>query len=309
MMATARTVPPLVIPFGTTGGANEASVPIDYALIGKPLDDLLSTFINRLERDTSTGRWHEALPMILYGHVFVARNSFHTMRYFCATSPEDAARRPEFVLSCPPLLREMVDAISNVVLLGQDPVAQTERYLHSGWRDLEGNSRRLRKLYGNDPGQKAFLDANADRVLDYRQRFGIDARRAAGIQKIDPWPRLGQLLKDPVLFDDRRQFLSLLEDWHYAHFSQDTHLALPGLIRRTRMMTNEERRAAALVQLENARSDMVAVGSTLVATLLSEMELIVALDVGPRLREAWELLIPAWPDAAAIYADRYAGRW
>lgn len=57
-MAKAPVIPPVVIPFGTTGRGNDAAVPIDYPLIKGPLDYLLFTFINRLfGPDYDLARW------------------------------------------------------------------------------------------------------------------------------------------------------------------------------------------------------------------------------------------------------------
>jgi hypothetical protein len=114
------------------------------------------------------------------------------------------------------------------------------------------------------------------------------------------------MLKSPGLKEDRKAFLQHLIDWLYRSLSQDMHLSLPGLVRRTMLLerdVDEERRKTLLL---DEKHRIISATVVLMTTIASELELEFQFGYAQRLNYVWGILRPYDESAQEIYASYYA---
>ncbi len=131
---------------------------LEAKVIEKDIDDLLIAAANKLERE-----WPPSLPdesaVCLRGFVLISRNTFRTIRYFCADKPPDTERRLEYSLSASPLARVILEAVFNTAFLLEDLSARTSWFMKAGWRSMREDLDRLEATYGKDPDWHDYLTA------------------------------------------------------------------------------------------------------------------------------------------------------
>jgi hypothetical protein len=88
---------------------------LPFSEIKEPLDTLCEAARNRLERDwPSEGAADGLAQFVVRAHVQTAIVAHKSIRYFCADLPADYDRKLEFAVTCPPILRSMVESLCGV---------------------------------------------------------------------------------------------------------------------------------------------------------------------------------------------------
>jgi hypothetical protein len=235
----------IIVPEGET---------LNFGDIRAELDTLLEAVSNTLEREWPHGYGAVDSPAIVIGHYRVCLIAFKTLRYFCADTPAvEPNRWPEFVVSAPPLVRSMLDALANIVYIFENLAARTVELAKRGWKEDHERAERYRARYGNDAAWTAYFAELAAEEPRVRELLAIEH---AEMQQLRRWPSLGKMIsatdRDRLGDDSRREFLTYLNDLFYREFSEDAHLSPPGLYRRSdvllverRLWTNRQREAVA----------------------------------------------------------------
>jgi hypothetical protein len=160
--------------------------------------------------------------------------------------------------------------------------------------------------HGGDPSWQSWLQSQADMIRQVEHDGGLSAEDIERPGKIPYWPIPSQMLKDPGLKDDRKAFLQHLIDWLYRSLSQDMHLSLPGLVRRTMLLerdVDEERRKVLLLDEKHRTVSAAVLPMTIIA---SELELEFKFGYVQRLNYMWGILRPYDESAQEIYGTYYA---
>jgi hypothetical protein len=161
------------------------------------------------------------------GVVRWARNTYDTIRYFCADIPPDSTRRPEFAYSAPPLSRTILDGVFTLSFMFEDKRARWSQFEKSGWREAHEDLERHGAAYGSDPDWTEWLNGMAATNEGLRRLAKVTPSEIANPKLIPWWPNPGKMPK--MMSDPARQvFLQRLNDWFYKELSGKGHLSLIG---------------------------------------------------------------------------------
>jgi hypothetical protein len=281
-----------------------------FAVVREPLEALSAATIANIERRLPPSITNVlGAPPLLLLLTKVAETTFSTIRYFCAETPEDPARRLSFASSAPPLVRSLLDEIYTVIFVGEDVAGRVLWYNRAGWREMrEEHGRHLQRYKGKSPEWDAWLAEYGEKLDKNQTHFGITAQEAAQPKAIQRWPTPAQMLGLKVLGPENQKFLEYMQDWFYREFSQADHLSLPGLIRRGApfLLPPDEKRTENTKK--KLRSDWVGHALLLYLAFLTEVILLCGFDFKDRSAYIWGILKEYSPIAAEVWQERYNGR-
>jgi hypothetical protein len=80
------------------------------------------------------------------------------MAYICGDKPADPLRKLEYAVSCPPIVRTLVDSLFNVIFALEDLENRVTWYYKSGWREDYEKLERYMSEYGSVPEWKSWLE-------------------------------------------------------------------------------------------------------------------------------------------------------
>jgi hypothetical protein len=285
---------------------------VDFGEFKDELHDVLTALSNKAEREWPTTVGSQQTYIIVLGHYRVALTAYETIRHFVAEKPIDASRKPEFVVSSPPLVRSILDALANVIFIFEHPAARTEEFRRRAWKEDFERSSRYRKKYGSDPAWKEFLLRLERREQEIRSNLGLTDAEVKALRR---WPTLGAMISkdlanpDRIADDARRNYLSFLNDWFYKDFSSDTHLSPPGfyrramiLLRESRLWSDDER-----TEIGVLRTKALASSVGLLLAMGAELEHELRFGMRERLVRIWTRLNYYSPDLREIYQQRPEG--
>jgi hypothetical protein len=281
---------------------------LDYATFGSEFETLQQVTINKLEREWPQ-KW-ERVPganVVLESIMRVTRNTYQSIRFLAADTPENPARKLEYSLSVTPLARTLADTLFNLVFLFQDLPERSRWYYKSGWREVTEEYNRHVAVYGGDPEWKEWLNEFAQGIAQMEKTYEVTDEERNDPRRIPWWPHPGKMLRHQVLSEDRRAFLQYVNDWFYRSLSSHSHLSLPGLFMRSAALLPGTDKGEDDWRLEKQRSDAVVVSTVLTLAIMSEIELECHFGFGVRLSYVWGILNGYFGLAKALHAQRYEG--
>jgi hypothetical protein len=283
---------------------------LDFSLIQPQLTELLVATGNWIERSwpgqrRGPGSDHEGARAMFLSLVRMTENSWRSTAFLCADNPPNAARKPEYVLSVPPIARSVLEALCTTIFVFGDLPRRVRDFYRAGWREVAEERDRVRVRYGSDPDWQPYLQ-ESDRLLSDKQHdWGVTDREAANTGLIARFPIPDRMVKDSSLSQDRRDQLQYLLDWHYRKLSQDVHLSWPGLARRAGFFLPavgpEERERL----LPRARADIVSTLAAFALAIISEIEIECRFGTAAKAQYVWAILGDFSPDTMELYTRFY----
>lgn len=282
----------------------------NYGLIAVDMEELPVAIYERIRREWRA-QLGEPLCLFLELLVRISGDAWHTIRYICRDG-----RRREFVYAVPPLARTLLDALSSVVFIFDNPAVNMRWYYASGWLDQYREYKRYLAEYGGKPGWEhlAKLPAEIEKTARLA-KITSDERSDAEQPKpklIRWWPNPGVFGSDraPTTDPKRTEFLLFLNAWFYGRLSGDSHLNFPGLLRRGWFYAEQSDEARDPEQIHyEQRSIMAFEALTIQVALLTEISCQLGLDYEKnRLRGIWDKLLSLdLDDPRQFYQERYTG--
>jgi hypothetical protein len=251
---------------------------------------------------------HREGAVVLQATVKVSANTYHTVRHLCAERPPDPNRKLEYAISVPPLARTILDSVFNVAFLLEDFPDRIAWYLRSGWREAFEEHQRYAATYGGSPEWVDILAGWSQRLENTRASWYVAELEAQDPSCINWWPTPGQMLRGGHLSEDLQAYLQYLNDWFYRILSSDSHLALPGLMRRSVHLLYTDDREERDMNLDSYRSNCFVATVIVFVALLSELQIGLGYDLAERCRYLWTILGDSFPPAKEIYHLRYESR-
>jgi hypothetical protein len=285
-------------------------VTLPWAAVGPELGTLLEATINKLDREWPTSLSHAPHgKLLLRQFVTVTRDTYEAI-LFLSADDRDSGRKLEHALATTPLVRTILDTLCNVLLLLDDLPVRADQYWKAGWREMAEQYLRLQVRYGADPDWSEWLVDFKD-YIDRGVTAGIVTTEevTATLNKVNPgrpakWPTPGMMKQVSSFSEDRRDFIMFLDDWFYKELSQDSHLSLPGLIRRSVLAGDDSKPRIAM--MEKHRSDGVFTTVSIVLALISEIISEFRFELTDRALYLWHVLNPVCGDAKELYDRRYS---
>lgn len=262
---------------------------IDYDAFGKELESVLEAIHNRLHRDPNLPKLaaHPGTKSLVLSLLRASMNSYSALKFLLADVPANPARRPELALAASPLLRSLMEVLCAIVFAFGDLPKRVAWFYRSGYREIREEHDRLAAKYKDDPTWQSWLQSRADMIHQVEVTGGLFAQDIKAPGRIPYWPIPNRMLNDPDLKEDRKAFLQHLVDWLYKSLSQDMHLSLPGLVRRTMLLerdVDKERRDALLL---DEKHRIMSAAVVLMTTIASELELEFKFGYANRLNYVW----------------------
>jgi hypothetical protein len=274
---------------------------LDYKDVKVPLNNLMLSFINKIEREFPYADIGGA-KLIFRRLAYIAQNTHNSIVFLCAELPKDPFRKIEYSLSAMPLLRILLEEIFTLVFISEDFPNKIQWYNQGGWREMKEEYDRLSSRYGKEQNWVEWLE-------NYKNKYIEPTRNLYGIPE-DPtpqlkyWPipsRMIKIIDNPEL----KKFLQYLDDWFYKQSSQVAHLSLNGLIRMGEGLIPDHGDIREPI-LKHIRSVCMFQNITLLLAVLTEMEYILKFGLKERLLLPWKM-VELWPEAKELYDKRYQG--
>jgi hypothetical protein len=284
---------------------------LNFSVIQGDWDSLLQGMTLKLEREFPAEAASNGAREFLWFTFRVALNTYRSMAYICGDKPADPLRKLEYAVSCPPLVRTLVDSLFNVIFALEDLENRVTWYYKSGWREDYEKLERYMSEYGSAPEWKSWLETDRATLEHGIKVWGITDEEAKNFKKmIDWWPTPARMIRhglkpsDPL--PDDRAFLEFLNDWYYRELSQESHLSYPGLAHRGGLLwaldRKEERAEEHLIQNKSTQMIMAV---TLLLALCSEIEHRFNFGFKQRIVVLWAILNEL-PVPKEMYDKRYA---
>jgi hypothetical protein len=292
---------------GTEEVTTQAPQDVEFAVIGRHLDTIQIAAANKIERDPiplllQVPRARSTLESLLR----LSTNTYRTIRYICADKPPDHARKLEYAVSAPPLIRTILDALFSIVFLFDDLPNHVDWFWKSGWRELSETHDRYTNAYAADPAWQDFLSWHRQFLDGLQSDCQVTAAEVQNPKLVNWWPNPGQMLRYATLSPSRKQLLQHLNDWFYRALSAESHMSAFGLMRRAGHIIDAGDAEARVAVLEKYKSDCVITTVTLLTALVSELEVELDLGLNERAKYLWGVLVPFWGASQEVYDLRYS---
>ena len=287
---------------------SDSPYPIEADAILVPLENLLETFINKIDRV-----WPPAVPaqpaeIYLTGFIAIGRNYFRTIRYICAdrNREKDLARKLEYTKSAPALARVLVEIFFNAAFMLEDLPTRAERYEKAIWKEMREHVERLEQEFGKDPDWQEPIAARRRKMEEGIRQFGITPEEVANPKLILRWPKPREMRENTST--ELREFLDYLNTWFYGSLSEDAHVKGLGFMRAFAGLVPTSRPDVSEAINRHAMGTMGTAAAVL-TSLLSEIQLSLRFDgQSERLKSLWILVIEVASLSQGLYDRRYRDR-
>lgn len=280
---------------------------MDGALINVERD--LQRLVKRAEatKDLKSAR-KLALLMVL---VRFAANSFMSVRYLCADTPEDPKRKPNFALVVPAINRQLLDLLFSIVYMFDDISARSDMYERAGWREAYEQYQKEKTAFSRDPEWLPYFENVKSFLSNMEQALQITKNERDNPKTIPYWKHPFELKDEQTA---SRPFLRYLNNWLYQDTSAQTHLSCGGLIMISPFL---------LADLVGGQDQELVEGRampqyrylhitrTVIVTLAiaSEMDAYFRLRNEEKLKYIWNILTEHSEEAKEMWQHRYEHLW
>jgi len=276
----------------------------DFKLIKQDLDNLVETFINKIDRTSPLRRIKNA-DHIISAFVKIAKNIYKTIIYLCATKPVDYKRKKEYIFSTLPLLRVLLEEVFTVVFISEDLDSRIQWYLKAGWREMKEENDRIYKRFKDDPHWQKILPGLGRVVEEGQIELNLTDTEIKTLNKIRYWPIPSRMLNEVSAIETKNLF-QFLDDWFYKQFSQSAHISLHGLFQTEVYLSRANENDEMTTYVEKMRALCVFNAVTFILMLLSEIEHILNFNLKTRLAYIWGIVTNYSEDAKKLYEMRYS---
>lgn len=260
---------------------------LNFVPIQKDLDILLTAFGTKLEREIPQRcKENPVSRIILASLVKVTENTYHSIQFLCAEKPECFARKLEYIVAVPPMVRTLLDALCNIIFMFEDLPNRIDWFAKSGWRENYEKLNRYKKNFGNDIHWKKPLSNLSNWLDETKNKYEIDIVK---INEIPYWPIPFQMTKGEKLSKDRLNIIKYLIDYFHRELSSESHLSFHGLIKSAAWIS-EKRDEDYEDKIKDLRTDNIINATTFVLALLSELENELKYERTQKLIELWVIL-------------------
>lgn len=274
---------------------------LDFAVVAGDIDTLFEAYRLKIERE-----WPDALRSLgglqvyLATTMLVARASYGAARLLCADKTAENPKHLEFVTAAGPIVRTILDSVSTLIFIFEDPERRWREFEQSGWREDYEGLVRLQKAYGDKSEWTEWLKGKQELTDWLRNQAGIDvAVRPASVKWFPTPGGMAKSATDPA----RKARLQYLNDWIYKELSAEAHLSLTGAIKRGAPLLNIGNNHDSL---HKVRSDSVFTAVVLVLCLFSEVVIALHLDHRQKLVQVWATIANYWGPAEELYGNFYS---
>jgi hypothetical protein len=291
---------------------NSEPKPLDYSVIGEPLNTLLKAVGHKLSRE-----WPNKYAQVKGGrelfviHIRIARLTYLSALYLGGDKPHDPLRLPEFCTSLPVLNRSLLDSLLTILFILEDVPDRIAWFYEADWRELRLELDRFTNEYGHLEEFQKFLKDLTEHCNTGIAHANLSPGQASEPAKLRSWLNPGAFWsngispKDPL--PPNRAFMKFLNDYFYIDLSQQAHLSAWGMVKRAGFLVDEVHQQASNIELLLKKNRYAQLGQTvaLVLALASEIEAHFTFGLREQAKYVWAVASPAIFVVEELYRKRY----
>lgn len=286
--------------------------PIDFAVIGEPLNKLLIATGNKLSREWPPKYQNVTGARELFViHLRIAHMTYLSALYLGGeTLPSDVGRPVEICVTLPVLNRAILDSLFTLLFIMQDVPDRCAWFRESDWKESRLELDRYTSEYGSLPGWKSYLE-DLSRACDMGFALTkLSPAQAANPKGLRSWPNPGAMVSRGVSPNDPasplQAFMKYLDDFFYADLSQQAKLGGWGIVKRGTPLLDEIRVLPNMEsQIRRFRYGHMGQSVALVLALVSEIEAHFNFGLRQNVPYAWGVAAAAIVVAEEMYQKRY----
>lgn len=290
---------------------DEQPRPLDYSVIGEPLNNLLKAVGNKLTREWPSKYANVAGGSALFVvHVRVARLTYLSALYLGGDKPPDPFRLPEFCSTLPLLNRSLVDSLLTIMFILEDVPQRIAWFYEADWRELRLELDRLNSQYGALPEFRKFLTDLAGHCDAGITLLNLTPQQAAQPAKLRSWPNPGALpnhrISPKSSLPASRAFMKFVNDYYYIDLSQQAHLGAFGMMKRAGFVLDATPDSPNIDSLHR-KNRYAQLGQTVafVLALASEIEAHFQFGLKEQAKYVWAVASPSIFVVEELYLKRY----
>ena len=288
-----------------------APKPLDFKVVGEPLNKLLIAVGNKLSREwpakyqNVTGA-RELFVILLR----IAHMTYRSALFLGGDLPADPNRLPDFCVSLPILNRAVLDSLFTVLFILEDVPNRCAWFRESDWRESRLELERYVAEYGNLPEWKNFLEDFAKACDMGLALTNLSSAQIANPRALRTWPNAGAMVNHGVSpnapLPPVHAFMKYLNDYFYIDLSQQAHLGGWGMTKRGGFLIDEIRNLPGTeAQIKKYRYGQIAQSVALVLALASEIEMHFNFGLRQETLFVWNVAAPVIVVVNEVYQKRY----
>jgi hypothetical protein len=302
-------------------GKTDTTDAFDYGVIKTDLTELFYATANKLERE-----WPASYANVDSARVFfpvmvrVAANTYNTIFYVCADTPDDPGRRPIYSLSIPPLTRNLFEILTSLLYILEDVPKYIPLFFKTGYTERRMELDHVTKYSGAKPEWQPYIQALQAQIQKEETVYNLSKREISNpLQFIGKWPT-PRKVKDRLTRDHPSSsaipFIEYINSWLYRELSGLTHLNAPGFTDRgwpffmeiPKQLFGDDADQRIQDHLQNFKNLQIHVAITLMLAIVSEIEMHFRYDLAKRINLLWGILNSHSDTSKDLYEFRYAGK-
>jgi len=285
--------------------------PINFKVLGAPLNKLLTAIGNKLSREwPSKYRSVTGARELFVMHLRAAHKALLSALYLCGDLPPDPRREAEFSVSLAPINRALLDSLFTILFVLEDVPARCQWFNEAGWREARLELDRYIAEYGTLPEWQDWLSDLTRFVATGVSLYSLTPEQTSDPRALRSWLTAGNMCNYGVSptnpLDATKAFMKYLNDGFYIDLSQQVHLTAWGTMKRTGFLLDELRMDPSTeAQIKKYRYYQI--GQTVVFALAIAAEIEAHFDFGLR-QDAlyvWSLAASLIVIGDEMYRKRY----
>jgi len=218
--------------------------PLDFNVIGEPLNKLLIAVGNKRSREWPS-QYSNVIgaQQLFVMHVRIARVTYLSALYLSADKPPDPMRSLEFGASIPVLNRSLLDSLFTILFILEDVPSRIVWFWEADWKETRLELDRYIAEYGTLPEWQTWLMRLTEHCDSGMAHAQVSAAQASNPRSLRSWPNPGAMsnhgLSEGTPLPANRAFMKFLNDYYYIDLSQQAHLGAWGLVKRGGVFLDE----------------------------------------------------------------------
>jgi hypothetical protein len=256
-----------------------------------------------LLRDRNTER---SLSLFLMLTRFT-KTSYESVSFIASSMDDGSKRKKDFVLVLPPVNRQLMDMLFNIVYITDDFPSRSLDYELYGYRQAREQYDRVYTRFGTHPRWQQHFQQQRGFLQVMEKYLSITDEQKADPGSIRYWVGPARLIKRRT---KSQAFLKFLDTWFYSETSAQAHLNPAGLFSVAMFLLSEfapagEREHEEGRMLQQFTFKHFSRTLILVLAILSEVESFCHLNNKAALVHVWGLLNGYSEEADDVYKERY----
>lgn len=291
----------------------EPQIQFNAQIVQAPMQGLLRNAESELARQyqKAAKEHHRDAERMLSFFLILTRftiNSYESICFIVSDKDDGSRRKKDFVLVLPPINRQLMDMLFNIIYITDDFDKRLHDYELYGYRQARQQYDQVYKRFGTLSRWQQHFEDQRGFLSVMEQYLSITPQQKENPSKRIPyWPGPAKLIKRP---SRSKPFMEFFNTWFYSETSAQSHLNPAGLFSVAGFLISEfapqgERENTEGRKLQQFKYKHFSRTLILVLAIMSEIDSFCHLNGGEALRRVWALIGGYSEEAVDVYNRRY----